>query len=57
VDRFLTEQVQVDDSRSDMCHHCKGNTWHICTTDVVGPYIGTTCGRCVDWAVVADMVE
>jgi hypothetical protein len=27
---------QVDDSGSDMCHHCKGDTWHVRTVDVAG---------------------
>jgi hypothetical protein len=37
---------QVDQSGSDMCHHCKGDTWHVRTT---------TCGR-VQLAVRVDDV-
>jgi hypothetical protein len=38
VDRLLTGQVHVDESGSDMCHHYKGDMWHICMTNVVGLY-------------------
>jgi hypothetical protein len=35
---LLTWQVNVDQSRIDTCHHCKGDTWHIRTGDVSCPY-------------------
>jgi hypothetical protein len=34
----LTRHGQVDQSGSDMCHHCKGNTWNVHTADVSQPY-------------------
>jgi hypothetical protein len=34
----LTRHGHVDQSGSDMCHHCKGNTWHVHTADVSQPY-------------------
>jgi hypothetical protein len=35
---------QLDQSRGDTCHHCKGDTWHAHTTYMEG----TTRGRHVD---------
>jgi hypothetical protein len=35
---------QVDQPRGDTCHHCKGDTWHACTTYMVG----TTRGKYAD---------
>jgi hypothetical protein len=32
----------VDQSKSDTCHPCSGDTWHICMDDVARPY-GVTC--------------
>jgi hypothetical protein len=35
---LLTWIGQVDQSESDMCHPCSGDTWNICTDDVEGMY-------------------
>jgi hypothetical protein len=37
--------VQVDQSECDMCHHCKGDTWHVHMTNIAGLYSRTTRGR------------
>jgi hypothetical protein len=39
----------VDESGSEMCHHCKGDTWHVRMADVAGPYDTWQVHLIVDW--------
>jgi hypothetical protein len=51
----MSWQVWVGQSGSYTCHHCSGETWHICTNDVACPYGDTW--QTSEWENCANMED